>query len=50
MHNRDIVIAFSAIISAMVGVFRSLKYEHDLSSGALLGQAVQKLPPYMKED
>ena len=49
MHNSENVIAFSATISAMVGVFRSLKYEHDLSSAALLGQAVQKLPPNMKE-
>ena len=49
MHNSDNVIAFSATISAMVGVFRSLKYEHDLSSAALLGQAVQKLPSNMKE-
>ena len=49
MHNSDNVIAFSATISAMVGVFRSLKYEHDLSSAALLGQAVQKFPPNMKE-
>ena len=38
-----------ATISAMVGVFRWLKYEHDLSSAALLGQTVQKLPPNMKE-
>ena len=49
MHNSESVIAFSATISALVGVFRSLKYEHDLSSAALLGQAVQKLPPNMKE-
>ena len=49
MHNSDNVIAFSATISSMVGVFRSLKYEHDLSSAALLGQSVQKLPPNMKE-
>ena len=49
MHNSDNVIAFSATISAMVCVFRSLNYEHDLSSAALLGQAVQKLPPNMKE-
>ena len=49
MHNSDNVIAFSATISALVGVFRSLKYDHDLSSAALLGQAVQKLPPNMKE-
>ena len=49
MHNSDNMIAFSATISAMVGVFRSLKYELDLSSGALLGQAVQKLPPNTKE-
>ena len=49
MQNSDNVIAFSATISAIVGVFRSLKYEHVLSKAALLGQAVQKLPPNMKE-
>ena len=49
MHNSENVIAFSATISVMVGVFRSLKYEHDLSSAALLGQAVQELPPNMRE-
>ena len=49
MHNSENVIAFSATISAMVGVFRSLKYEHYLSSAAILGQAVQELPPNMKE-
>ena len=49
MYKSENVIAFSATISAFVGVFRSLKYEHDLSSAALLGQAVQKLPANMKE-
>ena len=49
MHNSENVIAFSATFSAMVGVFRSLKYEHDLSSAALLGHAVQKHPPNMME-
>ena len=48
MHNSENVSAFSAL-SALVGVFRSLKYDHDLSSATLLGQAVQKLPPNMKE-
>ena len=33
----------------MVGVFRSLKYLQDLSSASLLGQAVLKLPPNLKE-
>ena len=37
MHNSENAIAFSATFSAMVGVFRSLKYEHDLPSAALLG-------------
>ena len=41
MHNSENTIAFSATISIMVGVFRLLKYEHDLSNVALLGQAVQ---------
>ena len=49
MHNSENVIAFNATILALVGVFCSLKYEHDLSSAALSGQAVQKLPPNMKE-
>ena len=49
MLNRENIIAFSARISALVGVFRSLGYEHDLSSASVLGQAVQKLPPNMKE-
>ena len=46
MHNRENVILLSATISAMFGVFRSLKYEHDVSSPASLRQAVQKLSPY----
>ena len=49
LHNSDTVIAFSATLSAIVGVFRSLKNEHDLSSAALLGRAVQKLPSKMTE-
>ena len=47
MHNSENIIAYSALISALVGVFRSLGYEHDLSSASVLGQAVQKLPPSM---
>ena len=42
MHNSENVIAFSATISAMVGVFRLLEYEHDWSSAASSGQDVQK--------
>ena len=44
-HNSENVIAFSATISALLGVFRSLKYEHDLSSAELSGQAVKKTSP-----
>ena len=49
MHNSENIINYSATISGIVGVFRSLKYDHDLSSASLLAQAVQKLPPNMKE-
>ena len=49
MHNSDSIISYSATISSLVGVFRSLSYLQDLSSATLLGQAVQKLPPNMKE-
>ena len=49
MQNRESIISYSATVSSLVGVFRSLNYNQDLSSAPLLGQAVQKLPPNMKE-
>ena len=49
MHNSESIISYSATVSSLVGVFRSLKYNQDLSSASLLGQAVQKLPPNKKE-
>ena len=49
MHKRDSIISYSATVSSLVGVFRSLNYLQDLSSASLLGQAVQKLPPNLKE-
>ena len=49
MHNSESIISYSATICSLVGVFRSLNYVRDLSSASLLGQAVQKLPPNMKE-
>ena len=49
MHNSKSIISYSARICSLVGVFRSLNYAQDLSSASLLGQAVQKLPPNMKE-
>ena len=49
MHNSDSIISYSATVSSLVGVFRSLSYNQDLSSASLLGQAVQKFPPNMKE-
>ena len=49
MHNNDSNISYSATVSSLVGVFRSLSYNQDLSSASVLGQAVQKLPPNMKE-
>ena len=49
MHNSVSIISYSATVSSLVGVFRSLNYVQDLSSATLLGQAVQKLPPNMKE-
>ena len=48
MHNIDNIINYSAAISSLVGVFKSLSYEADLTSSSLLNQAVQKLPPNMK--
>ena len=49
MHNSDNIINSSAAISSLVGVFKSLSYDADLKSASLLNQAVQKLPPNMKE-
>ena len=49
IHNSESIISYSATICSLVGVFRSLNYVQDLSSASLLGQAVQKLPPNMRE-
>ena len=49
MHNSDRIISYSATVSSLVGVFRSLNYLQDLSSASLLGQAVQKLPSNLEE-
>ena len=49
MHNSDNIINYSAAISCLVGVFKSLSCDADLKSAALLNQVVQKLPPNMKE-
>ena len=49
MHNSESIISYSATISSLVGVFRSLNYNQDLSSASLLGQAVQNFPPNMNE-
>ena len=49
MHNSDNIINYSAAISSLVGVFKSLSYDADLKSASLFNQTVQKLPPNMKE-
>ena len=49
MHNSESIISYSATVSSLVGVFRSLNYNQALSSASLLGQAVQKFPPNMNE-
>ena len=36
MHNSDSIISYSATVSSLVGVFRSLHYNQDLSSASLL--------------
>ena len=50
MLNSESIISYSATVSSLVGLFRSLNYVQDLSRASLLGQAVQKLPPNMKEE
>ena len=49
MHNSDNIFNYSALISSLVGVFKSLSYDADLKSTSLSNQAVQKLPTNMKE-
>ena len=49
IHNSDNIIKYSGCVSSLVGVFKSLSYDSDLKSAALLNTAVQKLPPNMKE-
>ena len=49
MHNSDNILNYSAAISSLVGVFKSLSYDTDLKSASLLNQAVQNLPPNMKK-
>ena len=49
MHNSSNIINYSGCISSLAGVFKSLSYDSDLKSAALLNTAVQKLPPNMKE-
>ena len=49
MHNSDNIIYYSGCISSLVWVFKSLSYDSDLNSAALLNTAVKKLPPNMKE-
>ena len=49
MHNSDSIINYSVCNSRLVGVFKSLSYDSDLKSAALLNTAVQKLLPNMKE-
>ena len=48
-HNSDSIISYSATVSSLNGVLRSPNHNQDLSSDSLPGQAVQKLPPNMKE-
>ena len=49
MHNSDNIINYSATISNLVGVFKSLSYDSDLKCASLLNTAMQKLPPNLKE-
>ena len=49
MHNSDNIMNYSATISSLVGVFKSLSCNSDLKSASLLNTAVQKLPPNLKD-
>ena len=43
INNSDNIINYSATISRLVGVFKSLSYDSDLKSASLLNTAEQKI-------
>ena len=49
LPNSENIISYAATICSLVGVFQSLNYVQNLWSASRLGQAVQKLPPNLKE-
>ena len=49
IHNSDNIMSYSAAISSLVGVFKSISYNAVLKSASLFNQAVQKLPPNIKK-
>ena len=49
MHNSDKFINSSAAISSSVSVFKSSEYDVYMKSASVVEQAVQKLPPNMKQ-
>ena len=49
MHTSENIITYFASISAVFVVFRSLRYVQNLTRAILLGHAVQKLPPNLRE-
>ena len=49
MHNSENIIAYASVVSSLVGVFRSISYDASLQSSSSVNQAVEKLPPNLKE-
>ena len=49
MHNSESIMSYYVTFNSLVGVLRSPNYNQDLSSASLLSEAVQKLPPNIKE-
>ena len=49
MLNSDSIISYTTVILSLIGLFRSSSYDTDLRSSSLLNQAVQKIPPNLKE-
>ena len=49
VHISDNIIDFSATISSLFGVFKSLSYDSDLKNASLRNTAVQKWQPNLKE-
>ena len=49
MHNSNDIKNYSATVSSLVGISKSISFDTGLKNASLLNMVVQKLPPNLKE-